>query len=69
MKEIKTYCNHCNEQINNNSIFYTAGYEDISVSLSITGDDDLALPSYYKKVDLCTKCYNELKDFIKTYVE
>lgn len=70
MKEIKTYCDHCNERINEkNTPFYKEGYENVMVSLSIEGDDDFPFPSYDKQVDLCTKCYNQLKDFIKKYIE
>ena len=54
MTEIKTYCDKCGvELVNKNS------YEDT----------DIGVAHYYRKVDLCSTCFEKLTDVIEEFFD
>ena len=53
MTEIKTYCDHCGKELDD-----MKDYSDIELSVL-----------NYCKVDLCSKCLNELQDIIDEFIK
>ena len=54
MTEIKTYCDHCGTELNSHN-----DYEDT----------DIDIANYFRRVDLCTSCFEKLTAMIEEFFE
>ena len=54
MTEIKTYCDKCGIELNSHN-----DYEDIEISVN----------HYWRKNDLCLKCFEKLTDMIEEFFD